>query len=72
MRFLFQKMGYIAIEKDKASEDAVMEAAIEAGADDVETTDQYHEIKTVARRLRRGEVAARGARACRSPSPRSR
>ena len=46
VRFLFQKMGYIAIEKDKASEDAVMEAAIEAGADDVETTDQYHEIKT--------------------------
>ena len=46
MRFLFQKKGYIAIEKDKASEDAVMEAAIEAGADDVATTDQYHEIQT--------------------------
>ena len=46
VRFLFSKMGYIAIERDKASEDAVMEAAIEAGADDVETTDQYHEIKT--------------------------
>ncbi len=46
VRFLFQKRGYIAIEKDKASEDAVMEAAIEAGADDVATTDQYHEIQT--------------------------
>ena len=46
VRFLFQKMGYIAIEKSKADEDAVMEAAIEAGADDVETTDQYHEVKT--------------------------
>ena len=46
VRFLFQKMGYIAIEKAKASEDAVMEAAIEAGADDVASTDQYHEIKT--------------------------
>jgi YebC/PmpR family DNA-binding regulatory protein len=46
VRFLFTKKGYIAIEKDKASEDAVMEAAIEAGADDVEMTDQYHEIKT--------------------------
>jgi YebC/PmpR family DNA-binding regulatory protein len=46
VRFLFQKLGYIAIEKDKASEDAVMEAAIEAGADDVETTDHYHQIKT--------------------------
>jgi len=46
VRFLFQKKGYIAIEKDKASEDVVMEAAIEAGADDVTTTDQYHEIQT--------------------------
>jgi YebC/PmpR family DNA-binding regulatory protein len=46
VRFLFTKMGYIAIEKDKATEDAVMEAAIDAGADDVATTDQYHEIKT--------------------------
>jgi YebC/PmpR family DNA-binding regulatory protein len=46
VRFLFTKKGYIAIEKDKASEDAVMEAAIEAGADDVEMTDQYHEVKT--------------------------
>ena len=46
VRFLFTKKGYIAIEKDKASEDTVMEAAIEAGADDVETTDQYHEVKT--------------------------
>ena len=46
VRFMFQKKGYITIEKDKASEDAVMEAAIEAGADDVQTTDQYHEIQT--------------------------
>src|SRR5262249_31693888 len=44
VRFLFQKMGYIAIEKEKATEDAVMEAAIEAGADDVATTEQYHEV----------------------------
>ena len=46
VRFLFQKRGYITIEKDKATEDAVMEAAIEAGADDVQTTDQFHEIQT--------------------------
>ncbi len=46
VKFLFQKVGYIAIEKEKATEDAIMEAAIEAGADDVATTDQYHEIKT--------------------------
>ena len=46
VRFLFQKKGYLAIEKDKASEDDVMEAAIEAGAEDVTTTDQYHEVMT--------------------------
>ena len=46
VRFLFQKKGYLAIEKDKASEDDVMGAAIEAGADDVTTTDQYHEVMT--------------------------
>ncbi len=46
VRFLFQKKGYIAIEKDKATEDAVMEAAIEAGAEDVRTTELYHEVVT--------------------------
>jgi YebC/PmpR family DNA-binding regulatory protein len=46
VRFLFQKKGYIAIEKDKATEDAVMEAAIEAGAEDVRATEQYHEVVT--------------------------
>ncbi|MDQ6893537.1 MAG: YebC/PmpR family DNA-binding transcriptional regulator [Acidobacteriota bacterium] len=46
VRFLFQKKGYLAIEKDKVTEDAVMEAAIEAGAEDVKTTDQYHEVMT--------------------------
>ena len=46
VRFLFQKKGYIAIEKEKADEDLVMEAAIEAGAEDVRSTDQYHEVIT--------------------------
>jgi len=46
VRFLFQKKGYIAIEKAKATEDDVMEAAIEAGAEDVSYTDQYHEVQT--------------------------
>src|ERR1700682_3394890 len=46
VRFLFQKKGFITIEREKATEDAVMEAAIEAGADDVRTTDQVHEIVT--------------------------
>ncbi|HEX9689275.1 MAG TPA: YebC/PmpR family DNA-binding transcriptional regulator [Thermoanaerobaculia bacterium] len=46
VKFLFQKKGYVAIEKDKATEDDVMEAAIEAGAEDVSFTDQYHEVQT--------------------------
>src|SRR5262252_9130156 len=46
VRFLFQKKGYITVEKDKASEDAVMEAAIEAGADDVDSSGEQHEITT--------------------------
>jgi len=44
VRFLFQKKGYLTIEKDKASEDQVMEAAIEAGAEDVTFTGEVHEI----------------------------
>ena len=44
VRFLFQKKGYITIEKDKATEDQVMEAAIEAGAEDARSTGDVHEI----------------------------
>jgi YebC/PmpR family DNA-binding regulatory protein len=44
VRFLFQKKGYLTIEKDKASEDAVMEAAIEAGADDARLSGDVHEV----------------------------
>lgn len=46
VKFLFQKKGYITIEKDKATEDQVMEAAIEAGADDVSSEGEQHEIET--------------------------
>src|SRR6266545_3374512 len=51
VKFLFQKKGYITIEKDKASEDAVMEAAIEAGADDVSSEGDQHEIQTAPESL---------------------
>ena len=44
VRFLFQKKGYLTIEKDKATEDEVMEAAIEAGAEDVHLDGEVHEI----------------------------
>ncbi|MGH9400117.1 MAG: YebC/PmpR family DNA-binding transcriptional regulator [Thermoanaerobaculia bacterium] len=46
VKFLFQKKGYLTIEKDKATEDQVMEAAIEAGADDVSSDGEQHEIQT--------------------------
>jgi YebC/PmpR family DNA-binding regulatory protein len=38
--YLFAPQGVIQIEEDAASEDKVMEAAIEAGADDVQTLDE--------------------------------
>jgi YebC/PmpR family DNA-binding regulatory protein len=44
VRFLFQKKGYITIEKEKATEDQVMEAAIEAGAEDARLSGDLHEI----------------------------
>lgn len=42
--FMFQRLGVIAYPKDVASEDDMLEAAIEAGADNVVTTDEEHEI----------------------------
>ena len=44
VRFLFQKKGYITIDKEKATEDQVMEAAIEAGADDARVSGDVHEV----------------------------
>ncbi|NNE27313.1 MAG: YebC/PmpR family DNA-binding transcriptional regulator [Saprospiraceae bacterium] len=44
--FLFTKKGFISIEKDKISEDEIMEIAIEAGAEDVDSEGNYHEITT--------------------------
>ncbi|MEL6687549.1 MAG: YebC/PmpR family DNA-binding transcriptional regulator [Pseudomonadota bacterium] len=49
--FMFDQMGKIEYPLDKADEDTVMEAAIEAGADDVEhdepTDDQWDEYEPV-------------------------
>ena len=42
--FLFTKKGYLEVEKSKASEDAVMETALDAGADDVQTEGDTFEI----------------------------
>ena len=44
--FMFDHVGLIEYDAKVASEDAMMEAAIEAGADDVSTTEDGHDIIT--------------------------
>ena len=44
--WMFQKKGYIAIEKSKADEDTLMTLAIDAGADDFQSDESLYEIYT--------------------------
>jgi len=53
--FMFDHVGLIEFPAKVASEEAMLEAAIEAGADDVESTAETHEITTSLESLR--EVA---------------
>jgi len=53
--FMFDHVGLIEFEPKAATEDAMMEAAIEAGANDVATTEFGHEVVTALESLR--EVA---------------
>ncbi|MGZ5433844.1 MAG: YebC/PmpR family DNA-binding transcriptional regulator [Thermoanaerobaculia bacterium] len=47
VRFQFEKKGYFAIEKTAVGEDKLMEIALEAGADDLQTDDpEIYEIYT--------------------------
>jgi YebC/PmpR family DNA-binding regulatory protein len=47
VRFQFEKKGYFAIEKNEVGEDRLMEIALEAGADDMQTDDpEVFEIYT--------------------------
>ncbi len=47
VKFQFDKKGYFAVEKSAASEDKLMEVALEAGADDLQTEDpDAYEIYT--------------------------
>ncbi len=50
--FMFDHVGRIEYDAKVASEDAMMEAAIEAGADDVSTGEEGHEIVTSLEGLR--------------------
>jgi transcriptional/translational regulatory protein YebC/TACO1 len=42
--FMFNRIGVIQYEASVASADAMLEAAIEAGADNVESTEEGHEV----------------------------
>lgn len=44
--FMFDRVGRIDYPADIASADDIMESAIESGANDVESTDQYHTVYT--------------------------
>jgi YebC/PmpR family DNA-binding regulatory protein len=54
--FMFDRVGSIQYPAAVAGEEAVLEAAIEAGADDAQSSEDGHEIFCAAERL--GEVAA--------------
>jgi YebC/PmpR family DNA-binding regulatory protein len=53
--FLFDHVGLIAFPRNAGSEEAIMEAAIEAGAEDVQSNEEGHEVITTLESLR--EVA---------------
>jgi YebC/PmpR family DNA-binding regulatory protein len=46
VRFQFERKGYFAVEKSVVSEDKLMEVALEAGADDLQSEDEGFEIYT--------------------------
>jgi YebC/PmpR family DNA-binding regulatory protein len=55
--FLFDRVGLIVYGRKVASDDAMLEAAIEAGADDVLSKDETHEIVTSMETLREAQKA---------------
>jgi YebC/PmpR family DNA-binding regulatory protein len=55
--FLFDRVGLILFDKSVASDDAMLEAAIEAGADDVVSGPDGHEVVTSVESLRDAQKA---------------
>lgn len=53
--FMFDRVGYVEYPASVANEETMLEAAIEAGADDVQSSEEMHEIYCAADRL--AEVA---------------
>lgn len=44
--WMFDKKGFIVVKKEAIGEDELMEIALDAGAEDIESTDDSYEIKT--------------------------
>jgi YebC/PmpR family DNA-binding regulatory protein len=44
--YLFSKKGFISVKKDKVDEDKLMEVALEAGAEDIQSGKEFHEVTT--------------------------
>ena len=55
--FMFDRVGLIVFDKKVASDDAMLEAAIEAGADDVVSGEDEHEVITSIEALREAQKA---------------
>ena len=55
--FMFDRVGLILFDKAVASDDAMLEAAIEAGADDVLSGPEGHEVITALESLREAQKA---------------
>ena len=55
--FMFDRVGLIVFDKTVASDDAMLEAAIEAGADDVVSGPETHEVITTIESLREAQKA---------------
>jgi YebC/PmpR family DNA-binding regulatory protein len=55
--FMFDRVGLILFDKSVASDDALLEAAIEAGADDVVSNADGHEVITALESLRDAQKA---------------
>jgi YebC/PmpR family DNA-binding regulatory protein len=65
--FMFERVGIVRYGSEAATEDAMLEAAIDAGADNVESDDQGHEVTCGPDRL----IAARDALEARFGAPES-
>ncbi len=55
--FMFDRVGVIVYDLEVADDEAMLEAAIEAGADDVVSTPEEHEVVTSVEALREAEKA---------------